>query len=116
MLSKIYTAFHISNWSLTSRALYFIALAVNTIVKWDMALIYSLLEFELALLRFNDALELKESALFRSLILSQILFKSYLIWFIYARYALNVLSINLIPSALHATKYRALDFTFFSLV
>ena len=47
-------------------------------MKWDMALIYLLLKFELASLRFNNALELKEFALFQSLILSQIPSKSYL--------------------------------------
>ena len=33
-------------------------------MKWDVALLYSSLEFELALLYFNGTLKLKESALF----------------------------------------------------
>jgi len=85
-------------------------------VKWDVASICLLLKSKSASSRSDNALKLKESALFRSLILSRIPFESCPARFAYARYALNVLSIGLIPSALHAAKYRALDFAFFSLV
>jgi len=45
-------------------ALYFITFVVNIAVKWDVALICLLLEFELALLYFDGALKLEEFALF----------------------------------------------------
>ena len=45
-------------------------------MKWDLALLCLLLESKLALLYFDNALKLKESVLFRSLVLSQIPSKS----------------------------------------
>ena len=79
-----------------------------------MALLYLSLKSKLASSCFNDALKLKESASFRSLILSQISSKSYPTRFAYVKYALNVLFINLILSTLRVAKYCVLNFTFSS--
>ena len=81
-----------------------------------MTLLYLSLKFKLALSHSNNALKLEEFALFRSLILSRIPSESYPAWSAYARYALNVLFIDLIFSALCVIKYHALDFAFFFLI
>jgi len=82
-------------------------------VKWDVVLLYLSLESELALSCSNGTLKLEKSALFRFLVLSQIPFESCLAWFAYAKYALNVLFINLISLALRVAKYYILNFIFF---